>query len=812
MMVLGLFACKSSEKAYDLQCEGLTEPLGIDSPVPHFSWKANINQSAWCIQLSDASGKLIWDSGKVEGTDRVMVKYGGEPLESREIYVWKVKMWDNEGQESAWSEPQRFSVGIIGSDSLKGDYIGAVPGEGRSAILRKHFSAKKTKNALLYVNSLGYHEVYVNGQKVGDAVLTPAVSQLNVRSLINTYDISSYLIKGENDIALWTGSGWYKPVTFQAVYEGALVKAELDIDGKCVLNTDASWEGAFSGYRDLQSWFSGQFGGEEIDAALVPQSMTRAELDKLEWNPVDVVAIEGISATQQMCEPCTVQETAEAVAIYKDSEGHWVADMGKVYNAMAEIALPQLEAGQRIPVLFSDKKDPYEVYSQGVLVSSGKEGGDTFANKFNHHVFRYVIFENLDKAPVTVKAHRMRTNYSVASTFECSDPELQSIYDMIERTMENLSFDGYMVDCANIERLGYGGDGNASTLSLQSLANVAPLYMNWLQAWNDVIHEDGGLPHTAPSPIRAGGGPYWCTFIVQAPWRTYMSYGDPRLLERCYDTMRHWFDYVDAYSYDGLLHQWPDTDYRSWYLGDWLAPAGVDYRSEETVDLVNNCSLSQAYADLVQIAGLLGKEKDKAEWEGRLAEMNKSIHEHFYHPETATYGTGSQIDMTYPLLVGAVPEELIEDVKASLFKRTSEVYEGHIKAGLVGIPIITEWATISKSVDFMYSMLKQRDYPGYLYMIENDATATWESWDGERSRMHNCYNGILSWFFQGLGGITPVDPGFKKVRIEPQVPAGLEWVKVRKDTPYGVIEVNWKVVDGKPVIETKVPAGIEVVQ
>ena len=58
---------------------------------------------------------------------------------------------------------------------------------------------------LLHVNSLGYHEVYVNGKHVGDAVLTPAVSQFDKRSLIVTYDISELVRKGSNEIVLWLG-------------------------------------------------------------------------------------------------------------------------------------------------------------------------------------------------------------------------------------------------------------------------------------------------------------------------------------------------------------------------------------------------------------------------------------------------------------------------------------------------------------------------------------------------------------------------------------------------------------------------------
>ena len=170
-------------------------------------------------------------------------------------------------------------MGILEGDSLKGEYIGAVPGEGRASLLRKDFEVSKAGKALLYVNSLGYHEAYLNGEKVMlDAVLQPAVSQLDKRSLIVTYDVTDLLRKGENRLVLWIGSGWYKKDTFQAAYEGPAVRADLDVweDGAWspLLETDEKWQGAESGYVDLGSWKPWGFGGEKIDARLVPVDIT----------------------------------------------------------------------------------------------------------------------------------------------------------------------------------------------------------------------------------------------------------------------------------------------------------------------------------------------------------------------------------------------------------------------------------------------------------------------------------------------------------------------------------------------------------
>lgn len=791
LVLLAALACSTRDiEVYDLRCEGLVEPLAIDSGQPHFSWKINstepMEQVAYEIQVEPG----LWDSGRIESADQVMVPYGGKPLQSRQLARWRVRVWSSDLKLSLWSDWQRFGVGVLPGDKLQGDYIGAVPGEGRQPLLRKVFTLEQPVDAaLLHVNSLGYHEAYVNGLKVSEDVLAPAVSQLDRRALTVTYDVAPLLQQGENELLFRAGSGWYKPSTFGASYAGPLVKAELDIypDGEAVpaVWTDASWEGAWSGCRDLGTWTPHRFGGEEISLA------------EPEWGPVDVVKVSGIVASPQMCEPCRVQEILLPRSIEPLGADRWLADFGCIVNAMTDISLPQLPRGHVTRVSFGDfLQDDGTLLAatkgEDVYISSGLPGGDRFEERFNHHVFRYIIFDGLRAAPTidSVRARRMRTDFEWAGSFESSDPDLNRIHALVSWTMENLAFNGYMVDCASIERLGYGGDGNASTLSLQTVANVAPLYLNWLQAWTDAQRPDGGLPHTAPNPYTAGGGPYWCSFLVQAPWRTWMRYGDPRPVERCYPAMKLWFDYVEAYTVDGLLDRWPNLDYRGWYLGDWAAPKGVNVDNPASIALVNNCALCQSFLEMEQMALMLGLSEDAAEYRAKYNALARRIHQNFFLNEDFGYASGSQVDLAYPLLVGVVPESLRGPVAAALESRTESVYGGHLATGLVGVPVVTEWATRAGACDWLYGLLKKRSYPGYLYMLDNDATGVWEEWDGGRSHLHNCYNGIGSWFYEALGGIVPDAPGCRHLTIAPQIPEGLEWVKVCEETPYGTVVVE----------------------
>ena len=493
-----------------------------------------------------------------------------------------------------------------------------------------------------------------------------------------------------------------------------------------------------------------------------------------------------------MCPPIRVQEMLEPVSVEKRPDGSILVDFGRIVNAMLEIALPQLPAGTTVTATFSDFLHPdgtLEEATQGqdIYVASGA-AGDRFFNRFNHHLLRYMVLEGLQEIPKDIRAYRIGDDLSWSGSFESSDPDLNAIYGLVEASVKNLTFGGYMVDCASIERLGYGGDGNASTQTLQSMTGAAPLYLNWLQAWADAQRPDGGLPHTAPNPYKAGGGPYWCSFPVQAAWRTFMNYGDKRPLERFYPVMKHWLDYVDAYSVDGLLKTWPTPVYRWWYLGDWAAPAGVDVQDPASIDLVANCTLCQVYLELEQVAQVLGKEDDATAYRQRYDTLRQRIHEVLYHD--GVYASGSQVDLVFPLLTGVVPDALKDALVAQLKTRTQDLWGGHLATGLVGVPVVTEWATKAGECDWLYGLLKQRDYPGYLYMIDNGATGVWEEWDGGRSHLHNCYNGIGSWFYEALGGIRALEPGYRRVRIDPQVPDGLEWVKVTQETPYGPISVH----------------------
>ena len=824
---------KENKGIYDLLCENLRNPLGIDKTMPRFSWKIKSDKNgteqkayqlmvASNVSLLNKNKSDLWDSGETASSDNILVPYKGVALNSGSSVYWKVRVWDESGHVSSWSPVAEFSIGLLNKEDWHASYIGVPSKDGFSDCpqLKKSFNMANTgKKMFLYVNSLGYHEVYLNGKKVGDGVLSPAVSQYNKRSLVITYDVSSLVKKGRNDLVLWLGSGWYSSGLPGVVNEGPLVKAQLEqLTGKqrkIILATNSSWEGRSSEYTRVGKWQSGNFGGEEINGNRVTKNLSGASLDDGSWKPVAEVMVPDHEVSPQMVEVNRIMETIKPAAISALAEKEFLVDMGKNLTGWVEIHFPKLEKSQVIVMEFSDnldKKGKLTNLKQVDRYIASGEGMEVFKNKFNYHGFRYIKISNLKEAPDknAINAYLIHTGYELASSFQCSDPDLNKIQDMLFYTLRCLSIGGDLVDCPQIERLGYGGDGNASTLTAQTMFNLAPLYSNWLQAWADCIREDGGMPHTAPNPYPAGGGPFWCGFIITASWNTYMNYGDATILQKYYPVMQKWLGYVDKYTVDGLLKRWPDNDYRAWYLGDWATPKGINQTADASIDLVNNCFVAECYNSMQKIAKVLGKANDAELYSQKREQLQKKIHQTFFDPSKNSYATGTQIDLTYPMLAGVVPKELTEEVTKSLVNDIKNIRDGHFATGLVGIPVFTEWAIRNQAVDLMYSMLKRKGYPGYMHMLDNGATTTWEHWDGERSRIHNCYNGIGSWFYQAVGGIRPSEDmvAYRKVKIQPQIPQGVTWAKTTKETPYGKLVVNWEIKANTMEMELEIPVGI----
>ena len=353
----------------------------------------------------------------------------------------------------------------------------------------------------------------------------------------------------------------------------------LGADGwETLCRTDSSWQAARSGYRDTGSWNALDFGGEEVDARRNPRSMGSSDLDRLDWCGVITREKPGHRATPQTVEPDRIQERLAPRMIEERTPGCWRLDFGRVITGWLEARFEGLEPGTRIEFTYSDALEADGRLADQRQSDSYIARGDAreiFRNKFNHHAFRYVEVSGLPRAPraAEFEALALHTDYRAEATFRSSDDDLNAIHDMIARTLHCLAFNGYMVDCPHLERAGYGGDGNSLDRdAADALRRGAALPQ--LGAGLGGCHASRGQPAPCGTQRRSrrrrpltGADSSSCP-----PGRRGSTTPTARSSTATYDAMCRWMGYVESYMREGLLTRWPDTPYRDWYLGDWLAP------------------------------------------------------------------------------------------------------------------------------------------------------------------------------------------------------------------------------------------------
>lgn len=814
--------------AVRLRCEYLENPIGIGTQVPRLSWvvesaRRGARQTAFQIIAAGTAEELaadqggLWDSGRVVSGESVLVPWGGDALPAKQTVFWKVRVWDENGAASPWSAPAMFETGLLDSE-WQGDYIGLGKDDGNVEFpwLRAGFQLPAAPvRARAYVNPLGYAELYINGEKAGEDVLTPAVSQFDKRSWYLVYDITPLLADGANTAAFWIGRGWYAEELPGVVYPGPLVRAFLEItcaDGATVtVPTSGDWKAQPSHYRRIGEWHSGRYGGEHVDAQAAVDSWAAPDFDDSAWPHAAVVAVPEHTVSAQPCEDNRVVRRFAPRMVKNYGANAWLVDFGTNLSGWFEMTLRNQAPDTRVTMDFIDMLSPeMKNFNQRSIYITRGGDAETFRNRFHYHAFRYVLIKGLNAppAPEDLAALLIRTDFPAYASFACSNPLLTDIHDMVHYTFECLSLGGYLVDCPHIERLGYGGDGQASTATALSLFGMGPLYTAWMAHWRDCQRPDGGLPHTAPNPYSAGGGPYWCAFSIAAPWEMYRQYGDTRILEENYGMMQRWLDgyAADHSREDGLLFGWPDEEYRNWYLGDWARPKRNEGEAERSTHLVNNCVIIECHARMARIAELLGKPEDAARYAKQAEDLRAKVHAEFWHD--GTYADDTQLDLAYPLLVGVAPAELEDQVEKRLEEKILVEFGGHLDVGLVGVPILTTALLERGRSDLVFAYTNQEDFPGWGYMLRNGATATWEHWDGMRSHIHNCYNGIGVWFYQALAGIRldPDTPAFARFVLKPEITGDVTWVTARQDTVRGAVESAWEIKEDRFRWRVRVPA------
>ncbi len=829
---------KASVRPVDLRCEYLTDPLGIDVRTPRLSWKLAATdagqrgqkQSGYHVLVAGTEAALsqgkgdLWDSGDVASDRSVLVPYAGRALESGRECWWKVQVRDEAGHVSAWSRPAHWSMGLLQPNDWSAQWIGTGESFEREQgnpppdntmpdpWFRKVVELPEVpKRAVAYVASIGYHELYVNGKKVGDAVLSPAVTDNTQRARYLTYDVTKYLQPGKNVLGLWLGVSWsiFPKFVTPDKPQAPLVMAQAEFafeNGKNMrVVTDDSWRTHPSPNTLLGVWDFMNFGGEIYDAGKEMADWNEVSCDDSQWAQAKVFH-PSVKVTAQQVEEDRRVQAVRPVSVKEIKPGVCRVDMGVNYAGWFQIRLKG-EPGDRVELKFSEREEQPMTHRLHSVYVIGPSGEGTFCNRFNYAVGRWVEISGLRGKPSLddMRGWLIRTDYKRAGQFECSNPLLNRIYETALWTWENLSLGGYSVDCPQRERMGYGGDAHATTETALGNFDLGAFYTKWSQDWRDVQGADGNLPYTAPT-YWGGGGPGWSGYCVTLPWEVYEQYGDRRILEENFKTIQHWLAFLETKATDNLLRRWGGE----WdFLGDWLWPGakGVNGDTRETL-FFNNCYWIYNLQTAARIADVLGAKEAAAAWRKRAKTVRAAVHQEFFRPGEASYVNGFQAYLSIALLTHVMPESLRGAVWQRLEDEIQVQRHGHFFAGITGGYFVIENLLNADRPDLVYEMATKEDYPGWGDMLKQGATTFWEDWEGRLSRLHSSYLHIGAWFLEGLAGIRPDPerPGYQHFLIRPGiVPGKLDWVKGSYDSIYGSIRSDWKMAEGNFDLHATVP-------
>jgi len=834
----------------DLRCEYLADPLGIDVPRPRLSWKLEAadpdgrgqRQTAFqvlvasTVALLDADRGDLWDSGMVSSGQSAHVVYDGKPLSSGTQCCWKVRVKDENGVTSGWSWLACWTMGLLERSDWSGKWIGSDPVFKREGgwpppdnkvpdpWLRKTFDLKaRPERAVIYIASVGYHELYVNGKRISDAVLSPAVTNHRKRARYVTYEIGDRLQQGKNVIALWLGVSWsiFPPYKTDDRPQTPIVLAQANIrlpGGEVVsITTDGTWRTHPSPNTLMGVWDFMHFGGERYDANREIADWCEAGYDDAAWKPATVYS-PSLALSAEMIEPNRRIREVQPVAVEEVKPGVYRVDLGVNVTGWLEAQI-RGKAGDEIEFKFSERPEAdmtHRLHSKYVL---GPGGEGTFRNRFNYFTGRWVTIEGLKYKPALsdIRASLVRTDYARAADFECSNELLNRIYDTTLWTFETLSLGGYVVDCAHRERMGYGGDAHATTECGLNNYGLGAFYTKWSQDWRDVqggsaawgtgqmaavkdTVEAGNLPYTAPT-YWGGGGPGWSGYCVTLPWEIYERYSDTRILEENFPTIQRWLAFLETKAQDNLLRRWGGQ----WdFLGDWLWPGakGVNGDTRETL-FFNNCYWIFNLQTAATIAEVVGKAEEAKAWRTRADEVRKAVHREFFIPGINSYVNGYQAYLAIALLVNLPPQDVRPAIERRLEEEILMRRKGHIYAGITGGAFLYKTLLAMDRQDLLFTMANKDTYPGWGDMLRHGATTIYESWDMDNSLCHSSYLYIGTWFIEGLAGIQsdPAHPGFQRFILKPGIvdDPSLKWVRAHHDSLYGRIASDWSL-DGQGLL------------
>ena len=685
-----------------------------------------------------------------------------------------------------------------------------------AAYLRRTFALPKAvRSARLYVTALGSYRVFLNGERVGSDVLTPDFTDYRKRVLYQAYDVSGLMANGNNVISALLGDGWYgSGLTWNGVHffsppERLLAQLELDYaDGSHdTVVTDDSWKAAASAILR-----SDIYGGEVYDARREQTGWEKPGFDDSGWKAAVVADAPAIVVSSQITAPARVITTLNPKSVTAAANGAYIFDMGQNMVGWATLKVKGA-AGTRVRLRFAEILNPDgTIYTANLRNADATDdytlrGGDeeTFSPHFTFHGFRYIEVTGYPGVP-TLDAIQGDVVSSVSG-----DPVAKVVTssELVNRMWsigiwgQRGNFLSIPTDCPQRdERLGWMGDAEVFWRTGSYNFDVAAFSQKFIQDIVDAQSRQGAFrnvsPNTLPSSVNEPeevspdsdmvGAPGWGDAGVIIPWTAWFQYGDKGYIEKNWDAMQRWMEFIQSRNPDFLRTKGVGPNF-----ADWLAP------DENT----NKDLLATAYWALIahmmsQMAHAVGNEAEAKRYD-ELVKNIRSAFQKAYIKEDGTVGSGTQTSYVVALYTKMAPAAL-EPVLVEKLVKDIEARNWHLSTGFLGTPFLLFTLADHGRSDVAYRLLMNDTYPSWGYMLSKGATTWWERWNGDtgdpamNSYNHYAFGSVIAWVYRYAAGIdtTPESPGFKEIIIHPHLDARMTSARAEYESIYGKIVSDWK--------------------
>ncbi len=805
----------------------------IDSPRPVFAWSVDSSQEdniqSACRVIVE-SEKQLWDSDWVSQSEQCL-SYNGDKLPAGIMLSLTVMIRDRYGEESE-SYKASFVSGVLSEEEISGEWIAAKEEtNGRVLYFRRDFTlSEMPKSACLYVSGLGYHNVTVDGTDLTDYKLEPAFSayEKTVYYTVHT-NIRNLLKPGKNTIGVQVAEGWRNNVspsvrnrrktTFFGKSQLWCMLVLRYKDGRTeTISTDENWGVKFGPIVSASI-----FHGETYNARLADKTWDIAALSPSGFSPAVKTPPPGGTLRPMALEP--IRETAvfSPIEITTPKPGIFVADFGQNISGAVRMVLPlSLNAGQTITLRFAEELD-----EDGTIYTAPLRGakctdtyiasGDTrdeilWEPKFTYHGFRYVEIAGVDHiGKDDLTALLWCTDLKNRSMFSCGSALVNQIQkNLVMTEMDNMH--SLLTDCPQRdERLGWMNDATVRFEETPYNFDIGRMFPKIVR---DIRDEqiDGAITCTAPFFIGSRPADPVCSAYLMAAYQAWMHTGNTALLKEAFDGLSAWEDCLLSHS-DNYIVNYS-------YYGDWAGPSyaceGGDIdaaKNAETDGIILSTGYSYLNCKLLSKMAMAIHRVDKAKHYADIGEKIKGAFLSKWHDGHGKIANGSEGAQAFALWLEILPEE-VRQTAADILANDLVDRDYMFTTGNLCTRYMMDMLAKYGHIDEAWTFLNKETYPSYGYMIQNEATTVWERFELKKSPTMNSHNhpmyGAVGYFFYAwIAGITPIESGWKKIKIAPVLPKGLCSAHAVVDTVLGEVSVRWSTRYDKKRLFVQIPFGAE---